>query len=71
MTDKKPTKVKSRQIDGKPIDVRVKAFNYSGGIVLLYQNKMDKFAYVEQITFDMDNLELENKDDKIGKNQKL
>jgi hypothetical protein len=40
--------------------MRVKTYNYSGGIVLLYQNKMDKYAYIEEITFEMDNLELEN-----------
>lgn len=46
LADKKPTKVKKREIDGKEIDVRIKTYNYSGGIVLLYQNKMDKYAYV-------------------------
>lgn len=40
--------------------MRIKTYNYSGGIVLLYQNKMDKYAYVEEITFELDNLELEN-----------
>lgn len=59
LADKKPTKVKKREIDGKEIDVRVKTYNYSGGIVL-YQNKMDKYAYVEEILFEIDNLELEN-----------
>lgn len=51
LTDKKPTKIKKREIEGKEIDVRVKTYNYSGGIVLLYQNKMDKYAYIEEITF--------------------
>lgn len=37
----------------------VKTFSYSGGIALLYQNKMDKYAYVEELTLDIDNLELE------------
>jgi hypothetical protein len=34
----------------------VKTYNYSGGIAILYQNKMEKYAYVEEITFDVDNL---------------
>lgn len=58
LADKKPTKVKKREIDGKEIDVRVKTYNYNGGIVLLYQNKMDKYAYIEEIIFEMDNLDL-------------
>ncbi len=37
--------------------------------MLLYQNKMDKYAYIEEITFDMDNLELEN--EVLGRNKKL
>ena len=60
MADKKPSKMKKREIEGKEIDVRVKTYNYSGGIVLLYQNKMDKYAYIEEITFELDNLMLEN-----------
>lgn len=52
--------MKKREIEGKEIDVRVKTYNYSGGIVLLYQNKMDKYAYIEEITFELDNLQLEN-----------
>ena len=47
----------------------VKTYNYSGGIVLLYQNKMDKYAYVEEITFDIDNLDLEN--DQLTRSKKL
>jgi len=47
----------------------VKTYNYSGGIVLLYQNKMDKYAYVEEIAFDIDNLELEN--DELGRSKKI
>ena len=47
MCNKNPTKTKKRQIDGKPIEVTVKTFSYSGGIALLYQNKMDKYAFVE------------------------
>ena len=46
LADKKPTKIKRREIEKKEIDVIVKTYNYSGGIVLLYQNKMDKYAYV-------------------------
>lgn len=60
LADKKPTKMKKREIEGKEIDVRVKTYSYSGGIVLLYQNKMDKYAYIEEITFELDNLQLEN-----------
>ena len=56
MADKKPTKVKKREIDGKEIDVRVKTLNYSGGIAILYQNKLDKYAYLEEIIFEIDNL---------------
>lgn len=37
--------------------------------MLLYQNKMDKYAYVEEITFELDNLELEN--ETLTKNGKL
>lgn len=69
LADKKPTKMKKREIEGKEIDVRIKTYNYSGGIVLLYQNKMDKYAYVEEITFELDNLELEN--ETLTKNGKL
>lgn len=47
LADKKPTKVKKREIESKEIDVVIKTYNYSGGIVMLYQNKMDKYAYVE------------------------
>ena len=47
----------------------VKTYNYSGGIVLLYQNKMDKYAYVEEITFDIENLDLEN--DQLTRSKKL
>lgn len=61
--------MKKREIEGKEIDVRIKTYNYSGGIVLLYQNKMDKYAYVEEITFELDNLELEN--ETLTKNGKL
>jgi hypothetical protein len=50
LCNKKPTKTKKREIEGKPIDVIVKTFSYSGGIALLYQNKMDKYAFVEEIT---------------------
>jgi hypothetical protein len=60
LADKKPSKMKKREIEGKEIDVRVKTYSYSGGIVLLYQNKMDKYAYIEEITFELDNLTLEN-----------
>lgn len=60
LTDKSPTKTKKREVDKKEIDVIVKTYNYSGGISLLYQNKMEKYAYVEEIIFDIDNLELEN-----------
>ena len=56
LADKKPTKVKKREIDDQEIDITVKTYNYSGGIVLLYQNKMDKYTYVEEITFDIQNL---------------
>ena len=49
--------------------MRVKTYNYSGGIVLLYQNKMDKYAYIEEIVFEMDNLELEN--ETLTTNRKL
>lgn len=27
---------------------------------MLYQNKMDKYAYIEEIQFEMENLDLEN-----------
>lgn len=47
----------------------MKTYNYSGGIVLLYQNKMDKYAYVEEIKFDIDNLDLENEE--LPRNKKL
>lgn len=60
LADKKPSKMKKREIEGKEIDVRVKTYSYGGGIVLLYQNKMDKYAYIEEITFELDNLTLEN-----------
>jgi hypothetical protein len=61
--------VKKREVDGKEVDVRVKTYNYSGGIVLLYQNKMDKYAYIEEITFEIDNLDLEN--ETLTANRKL
>lgn len=40
----------------------VKSYNYSGGVAILYQNKMDKYAYVEELTLDIENLELENEE---------
>ena len=49
--------------------MRVKTYNYSGGIVLLYQNKMEKYAYIEEITFELENLELEN--EALTPNKKL
>ena len=36
---------------------------------MLYQNKMDKYAYIEEITFEMDNLQLEN--ETLTANKKL
>lgn len=60
MCDKNPTKTKKREIDGKYIEVIVKTYSYSGGIAVLYQNKMDKYAFVEELTLDIDNLVLEN-----------
>ena len=54
--DKSPTKTKKREVDGKTIEVFVKTYSYSGGIAVLYQNKMDKYAYVEELSLDMDNL---------------
>jgi hypothetical protein len=38
----------------------VKTFSYSGGIAVLYQNKMDKYAFIEELTLEIENLELEN-----------
>jgi len=49
LCNKKPTKIKKREIEGKPIDVVVKTYSYSGGIALLYQNKMDKYAFIEEL----------------------
>lgn len=69
LADKKPTKVKKREIESKEIDVMIKTYNYSGGIVMLYQNKMDKYAYVEEIKFDIENLILEN--EQLPRNNKL
>ena len=69
LADKKPTKVKKREIESKEIDVVIKTYNYSGGIVMLYQNKMDKYAYVEEIKFDIENLLLENEE--LPRNNKL
>lgn len=47
----------------------VKTYNYTGGIALLYQNKMDKYAYVEEVTFDIENLDLETEE--MPRNKKL
>lgn len=47
MLRKKPTKIRRRQIEGEPIDVYIRTFEYSGGIALLYQNKMHKFSFIE------------------------
>lgn len=58
MTDRKPTKLKRREIDNQEIDVIVKTYNYTGGVAVLYQNKMDKYTYIEDITFEIENLEL-------------
>lgn len=38
----------------------MKTFSYSGGIAVLYQNKMDKYAFIEELTLEIENLELEN-----------
>ena len=50
LADKKPSKVRKREIESKEIDVFVKTYNYTGGVAILYQNKMDKYAYVEELT---------------------
>lgn len=47
----------------------VKSYNYSGGVAILYQNKMDKYAYVEELSLDIENLELENEE--LPRNKKL
>ena len=36
---------------------------------MLYQNKMDKYAYVEEVTFDIENLDLETEE--MPRNKKL
>ena len=38
----------------------VKSYSYSGGSALLYQNKMDKYAFIEELNLEIENLELEN-----------
>lgn len=48
--------MKKREIESKEIEVIVKSYNYSGGVAILYQNKMDKYAYVEELSLDIDNL---------------
>ena len=60
LCEKNATKTKKREIDGKAIDVIVKTYSYSGGIAILYMNKMDKYAFIEELTVEMDNLILEN-----------
>lgn len=69
LADKKPSKVKKREIESKEIDVVIKSYNYSGGVAILYQNKMDKYAYVEELTLELENLDLENEE--LPKNNKL
>ena len=49
------------------IDVRVKTYNYSGGIILLYQNKMEGSVYHEEVRFELANLDLENESLDKGK----
>ena len=69
LADKKPSKVKKREIESKEIDVVIKSYNYSGGVAILYQNKMDKYAYVEELSLELENLDLENEE--LPKNNKL
>jgi hypothetical protein len=40
--------------------VYVKMLSYAGGVALLYENHMNKYSFIEQITFDMKNLRMEN-----------
>lgn len=35
-------------------------FEYAGGVALLYENRMSKFCFIEEITFEIKNLELDN-----------
>ena len=35
-------------------------YHYSGGVALLYQNKLDKHIFVEEINFVIENLQFEN-----------
>ncbi len=47
----------------------MKTYSYSGGIALLYQNKMEKYTFVEEIAFELENMILEN--EKLDKNDKI
>ena len=40
----------------------MKTFNYSGGIALLYENRMTQKSYIEEIEFEIKNLELQDED---------
>ena len=60
VVDRHPTKIKKREAADKELNVVVKTLNYSGGIALLYQNKMEKHTYVEEISITMENLSFEN-----------
>ena len=51
MLRKKPSSLKRREIDGEKVDVFIKMFEYSGGVALLYENRMEKFSFIEDIIF--------------------
>ena len=60
MLRKKPTSLKRREIEGEKIDVFIKMFEYSGGVALLYENRMTKMSFIEEIEFTLKNLILDN-----------
>lgn len=51
MLKKKPTSLRRREIEGEKVDVFIRMFEYSGGVALLYENRMEKYSFIEDIIF--------------------
>jgi hypothetical protein len=44
-------------------------FEYAGGVALLYENRMSKYSFIEEITFEIKNLQLE--EDSLDENNRF
>lgn len=69
MLHRKPTKMRQREVEDQKIEVYIKTFEYSGGVALLYINNMMKFSFMQEIEFDVKNLQLQ--EDSLDEDSKL